>query len=202
MGLVQGLRLLLHYQYWTLTKTLLRYPVVCPESWRYHGFGSAGQAPSLLKQLIDGIDVEVGQFKTIDLGLGNRVVGLLGPVSFPTPIWQPLRGRIRHPHDLMWLRWYPRPWISIWLLVETRASNSNTDPGCSRTMDPDTALSGSPDQDVTMALGGSIGYPDQLGFWQQPLDVNMVLVSSPDHGYLMDFSGNLDHRPQLHSFTQ
>ncbi|ERE84323.1 hypothetical protein H671_2g6059 [Cricetulus griseus] len=28
------------------------------ESWRYHGFGSAGQAPSLLKQLIDGIDVE------------------------------------------------------------------------------------------------------------------------------------------------
>lgn len=60
--LIRGLWLLVHYKYWTLTGTLLRYPVVA----LCHGDPAALdlQDPPLHlpQQLIDGVDVGVGGY--------------------------------------------------------------------------------------------------------------------------------------------
>ena len=66
---VQGLWLLLHYEYWILTRTPLGYPVVALccgdpvtlnlQDWPLH----------ILQQLIDGMDVRVGQLRALDLVL-------------------------------------------------------------------------------------------------------------------------------------
>ena len=69
-GPVQGLWLLLHYEYWILTRTPLGYPVVALccgdpvtlnlQDWPLH----------ILQQFINGINVGVSQLKALDLGLG------------------------------------------------------------------------------------------------------------------------------------
>lgn len=43
----------------------------CPELWRSYGFWSADQSLHILQQLIDVVDVGVGQLKVLDLGLGD-----------------------------------------------------------------------------------------------------------------------------------
>ena len=45
-----------------------------------------------------------------------------------------------------------------------RTFNGNTDPGCSRALDPCMDLSCSSGLGITMALGSSEGHSDQLGF--------------------------------------
>ena len=68
-GLVQGLWLLLHCQYWILTRTPLGFLVVglC------HGdpvaLGLQDQPLHVLQQFIDGVDVSVGQLNVLDLVL-------------------------------------------------------------------------------------------------------------------------------------
>lgn len=67
----------------------------------------------------------------------------------------------RHQHGL---RWGPRAWTSLWLLVVARAIDINTDPSCGwATMDPDMALGQSSAPDVTVALGGTVSHSDQYG---------------------------------------
>ena len=44
---------------------------------------------------------------------------------------------------------------SMWPLVSPWAMDINTDPGCSRTIDPDMFLSRSPGPNVTMDPGGN-----------------------------------------------
>lgn len=60
-----------HNQYWLLKRTPLRYPAVAlcrvdhatldPQNWPFHK----------LQQFIDGVNVDVGQFKALYLGLGS-----------------------------------------------------------------------------------------------------------------------------------
>lgn len=59
---------------------------------------------------------------------------------------------VTHSRDL---RWQPRPLTSAWPWVVIQTMDINIDPSCNRTKEPDTALSGSLGQDVTMASGGS-----------------------------------------------
>lgn len=54
----------------------------------------------------------------------------------------------------------------------------NTGPSCYRTMDLDMALGSSMGPDITKALGGSRGHPDQFGSQYQ---YDMVSDSSPYH---------------------
>lgn len=46
VGVVRGLWLLLHYQFWILTTALLRHLLVALCPWGSYSFGSAGLAPS------------------------------------------------------------------------------------------------------------------------------------------------------------
>lgn len=60
----------------------------------------------------------------------------------------------------------------------------NTDPGCGRTMNLDTAPSCSLGSDVTMTPGGSAGHSgwhDPAVKW--PLDTNMAPGGGPDPWY-------------------
>ena len=66
LGVVRYLWLLLSYQYQTITRTPLRYPVVA----LCHGDPAALDLQDwplhMLQQFIDEVDVEVGQFKALD----------------------------------------------------------------------------------------------------------------------------------------
>lgn len=66
-----------------------------------------------------------------------------------------------HQHDL---RRQARPWASLWPLVIIRTKDINSDPGYSRTMNSDIALSCSWFPSTTMAQGVSAGHSD----WQGP----------------------------------
>jgi hypothetical protein len=66
-------------------------------------------------------------------------------MSYPPP-------SATQPSDIHVVSWGQlRPQTSTCLLVETQATDINIDPSCSRTMDADMALGGSPRQDLTMA---------------------------------------------------
>jgi len=75
IDLAGGLWLLLHYQFGFLTRTPLRYPIVAP----HHGDSAALdpqiQPLNVRQQFIDGIDVEVGQLKSLYLGLSDIWTG-------------------------------------------------------------------------------------------------------------------------------
>ena len=58
---------------------------------------------------------------------------------------------------------WSRPWASLWSLAATWTMAINTDPGQSRSMDTDTALGSSLDQNVSIAPDGSAGHPDRHG---------------------------------------
>ena len=64
---VQGLWLLLHYQYWILTRTPLRYSV----PWRSCSLVLQVWSLHVLQQFIDEVGVGVGQLKALDLGLSG-----------------------------------------------------------------------------------------------------------------------------------
>lgn len=51
----------------------------------------------------------------------------------------------------------------VWPSVVTCIMDINTDPGFNRTTDPDMALRGNMDPDISVASGGSIGSPCQYG---------------------------------------
>ena len=55
---------------------------------------------------------------------------------------------LRHPQGLWW---QSRPWTCPWPLVVIWATDIDTDPSCSRTMEPDMVLGDSSGQDLTMA---------------------------------------------------
>lgn len=55
---------------------------------------------------------------------------------------------LRHAHGS---QWQLRPQTSAWPLVVTWDTDTNTDPSCSRTRDPDLALGDSLTQDLNMA---------------------------------------------------
>jgi hypothetical protein len=74
-GLVQGLWLLLHYQYWIFTGTPLGYPAVALCHGDPAAFVLQDQPLHVLEQFIHGVDVGVGQPKPLDLGLGGSWVG-------------------------------------------------------------------------------------------------------------------------------
>lgn len=69
--------------------------------------------------------------------------------------------------------WQPGPWKSTWLqmaaqttditwpLLVTWTLDINTDPSCTRALDPDMALS--KNQDITIDSGGIIGHSCQEG---------------------------------------
>lgn len=69
--MVQDLWPPLHYQDWILTRSPIRYPVVslghgdpvalALQDWPHHE----------LQQFTDGVNAGVGQFNTLDLGLGS-----------------------------------------------------------------------------------------------------------------------------------
>lgn len=71
-GLVQGLWVLVHHQFWILTETHLRYPAVTlihgdpvamvPQDWFLHTF----------QQVIDEVDIGADQLKALDMGLDGR----------------------------------------------------------------------------------------------------------------------------------
>ena len=64
----------------------------------------------------------------------------------------------RHKHGF-WRQ--HRPWASVRPLVLIWAMVIDTDPSCSSTRDPDMALGGRTNSDISMAPGGSTGYSDQ-----------------------------------------
>ena len=68
-----GLRslFLLHHQYRILTRTPLGYPVVALCHGDLVALDLQDQLLHTLQQFIDGIDVGVGQLKSLDLGLGG-----------------------------------------------------------------------------------------------------------------------------------
>ena len=79
-----GLSFQLHYRCWALTRTPLGYPVavLC------HGDQTALNLQDLslhvFQQIIDGMDVGVGQLITLFLGLGSYRIDQ--PTSRPTPL--------------------------------------------------------------------------------------------------------------------
>lgn len=68
-------------------------------------------------------------------------------------------------------------------------------------MDPDMALCGCLGQNVTMASDGNTVIPDQFGQWHQPLAINMISGSSPDHchpdGLMWQHGHSHQYRPRL-----
>lgn len=83
---------------------------------------------------------------------------------------------------------------SVQPLEATWAMDVNTDPSCGKTMNPYMALSSSPGPEVTMALGGSTGYPDDHGTaaaWL--LDTNMTSGCRPDLGHPHSLYKNQGH---------
>lgn len=90
--------------------------------------------------------------------------------------------RLQQSHRLQ-----PRSLASVGPLVATWATNFNTDPSCSRTMDPDMVLNISLGPIVTMATDSDKGYPDQHGSrgsiapghkhgpWRQTIGISMAL---------------------------
>lgn len=84
IGLVQGLLLVLYYQYWILTGAPLGNPVVS----LWPGDSSALDLQDCLHALqpfIDRVDVGKGQLKTLDLGLRGSRAGQLDSSPVPTP---------------------------------------------------------------------------------------------------------------------
>jgi hypothetical protein len=136
-GLCRGLWLLLHNQYWLLIRTLLRYPAdaLCHgdhatldlQNWPFHK----------LHQFIDGVNVEVGQLKALNLGLGGSWVGQSELSCVPTTRasfpdypgegqgqltqWHKGQGQMNFPS--YW--WQPEPGTSAWTLVVIWATDIN-----------------------------------------------------------------------------
>lgn len=75
MSYWSGSRLLQH-QYWTLIGTLVGYPLVAMCHGDTDGLVLQSQPFHILQQLIDGIDVWVGQLKVLDMGFSGSWVGL------------------------------------------------------------------------------------------------------------------------------
>ena len=71
IGLVQGLWLLLHCQYWILTRTPLGFLVVGLCHGDLKALGLQDQPLHVLQWFIDGVDVGLGQLKVLDLDLGG-----------------------------------------------------------------------------------------------------------------------------------
>lgn len=59
--------------------------------------------------------------------------------------------------------WQPRLSASTWSLWVTVATDINLDPGCTRAMNMEMALTCPLGQEVTMAPGGSTGHSDRHG---------------------------------------
>lgn len=90
----------------------------------------------------------------------------------------------------------PRPWASTWALaaIYTLARNINPDPRCLRTTDPNMMFGSSQGQDVTMATGGCIGYPEQHGpHASTPHNTNVTPSGSPDTGPFLALSSDMSH---------
>lgn len=88
MSLLSGLRILV-----SATLSILelchdssQLSCFCPVSWSSCSFGSARQAPHVLQQFSNGGDVEVGQVKSLDLGLcGGSWAGQAACSPMPIP---------------------------------------------------------------------------------------------------------------------
>ena len=82
----QGLWLLLHHQYWTLTEMPLRYPAVGLNHRNPLGMVLQDWSLHVLQQVIDGVVVGMGQIKTLHVGLGGSCIAYPGPPSEPIPL--------------------------------------------------------------------------------------------------------------------
>ncbi|KAL6038852.1 hypothetical protein STEG23_017079, partial [Scotinomys teguina] len=72
LGQDQGLWLLLqHHQHWTLTETSLRYPTLALSNGDPAVMVLLDQSLLTPQQVIDGINVGVGQLKALDVDLGD-----------------------------------------------------------------------------------------------------------------------------------
>ncbi|MEJ1286727.1 hypothetical protein NN561_017736 [Cricetulus griseus] len=83
----------------------------------------------------------------------------------------------------------PPSLVSTWPSMVTGASDISTDPGCSRAIDPDMALSCSSGRDITMTLNSSTGHSGL----DASSDTNWTQVSDLTLGILMVLSGNRSH---------
>jgi hypothetical protein len=104
------------------------------------------------QQIIDGIDVGVGQLKVLDLGLSWSAHQLScatageGQGQYCTVLGYPYGSRQQ-----------TRPGMCTLPLVVTQAMDINVDPCSSKATDPDMTLAGSTGQDITMTSGSSVG---------------------------------------------
>lgn len=104
-------------------------------------------------------------------------------ISFPpTPSKSMALG---HQHGL---RWLTRLQASPLSSMKTGTTDINTDCGCGRTTDSDTVLCNHPGLYVTMAPGGSIDHPNQLGLGGSIS--NKDLGGRPDQAICSFFRGN------------
>lgn len=79
IALINGLCLLILYEYWVYARITLW--CCCPMSWRFCSFGSASPAPLGTPSVHKWDRYGVGEFKSLDLGLGDTWV--CQPHSFP-----------------------------------------------------------------------------------------------------------------------
>lgn len=82
VGMTQNLWLMIHHSYYSLHLNFSQISFFCPKSWRSCWYGSIEQRwLHELQQVTGRVYVGVGQFKALNVGLGNNWVSL-----FRTPL--------------------------------------------------------------------------------------------------------------------